>query len=169
MCMNQINDKDRQLFRNTIDTQVPIDKDSVSCACKIEKKLPFTGYSHIINGTIAGEKIVSHAKSGISRKIINKMKRGNINNVPELDLHGYTAEQACKALSEFIYNEQFEQFIRIIHGKGYRSDNKMSVLKTQVVNFLKQHPQILAFHSCPIKDGGTGAVFALLKNNKVNK
>jgi DNA-nicking Smr family endonuclease len=39
----------------------------------------------------------------------------------------------------------------------------MSVLKTQVMNFLKQHPQVLAFHSCPPKDGGTGAVFALLK------
>jgi DNA-nicking Smr family endonuclease len=34
----------------------------------------------------------------------------------------------------------------------------MSVLKTQVVNFLKQHPQVLAFHSCPPKDGGTGAI-----------
>jgi hypothetical protein len=56
-------------------------------------------------------------------------------------------KQTCEALSEFIYREQFEQFVRIIHGKGYRSDNKMSVLKTQVVNFLQQHPQVLAFHS----------------------
>jgi hypothetical protein len=40
-------------------------------------------------------------------------------NVSELDLHGYTVKQTCEALSEFIYREQFEQFVRIIHGKGY--------------------------------------------------
>jgi DNA-nicking Smr family endonuclease len=28
---------------------------------------------------------------------------------------------------------------------------------------LTQHPQIIAFNSCPKKDGGTGAIFALLK------
>jgi len=41
----------------------------------------------------------------------------------------------------------------------------MSILKTQVVSFLSQHPQVLAFNSCPDKDGGTGAVFVLLKQN----
>ncbi|RUM77150.1 MAG: hypothetical protein DSZ13_02225, partial [Candidatus Thioglobus sp.] len=58
-----------------------------------------------------------------------------------------------------------EPFIQIIHGKGYHSENGMSILKTQVVSFLSQHPQVLAFNSCPDKDGGTGAVFVLLKQN----
>jgi DNA-nicking Smr family endonuclease len=51
--------------------------------------------------------------------MMNKMKRGHLDNVSELDLHGYTIKQTCEALSEFIYREQFEQFVRIIHGKGY--------------------------------------------------
>jgi hypothetical protein len=129
------------------------------------------------------------------------MKRGHLDNVSELDLHGYTIKQTCEALSEFIYREQFEQFVRIIHGNfiirtiafamndthkllklftinkfrqrltslfyripmqiQFRYIVKMTTL--QVVNFLKQHPQVLAFHSCPPKDGGTGAIFALLK------
>ncbi len=167
--MNKINQEDILLFRDTVNTQAPIDKDGVSRMHKLERKPPFTQYSHVIDGTIAGEEIVSYAKSGISEKMMNKMKRGHLDNVSELDLHGYTIKQTCEALSEFIYREQFEQFVRIIHGKGYRSDNKMSVLKTQVVNFLKQHPQVLAFHSCPPKDGGTGAIFALLKQQGISE
>jgi DNA-nicking Smr family endonuclease len=47
-------------------------------------------------------------------KMMNKMKRGHLDNVSELDLHGYTIKQTCEALSEFIYREQFEQFVRIL-------------------------------------------------------
>jgi DNA-nicking Smr family endonuclease len=55
---------------------------------------------------IAGEEIVSYAKSGISEKMMNKMKRGHLDNISELDLHGYTIKQTCEALSEFIYREE---------------------------------------------------------------
>jgi DNA-nicking Smr family endonuclease len=93
------------------------------------------------------------------------MKQGNLDTMPILDLHGQTVVEACESLSAFMYHHQFEPFIQIIHGKGYHSENGMSILKTQVVSFLSQHPQVLAFNSCPDKDGGTGAVFALLKQN----
>ena len=93
------------------------------------------------------------------------MQRGEIDYAPSIDLHGYTLTQTCQALSDFIYHHQNARFVHIIHGKGYNSENNLSVLKTQVASFLKQHPQVLAFHSCPAKDGGTGAVFVLLKNH----
>jgi hypothetical protein len=38
------------------------------------------------------------------------------------------------ALSEFIYREQFEQFVRIIHGKGYRSDCFQSLNDIRIRN-----------------------------------
>jgi DNA-nicking Smr family endonuclease len=47
----------------------------------------------------------------------------HIDNVSELDLHGYTIKQTCEALSEFIYREQFEQFVRIIHGNTLINGN----------------------------------------------
>lgn len=161
--MHKIDKEDSLLFRGTVDTQTPVDKDNINRTHNNKRKPPFRAYSTIIDGTIAGKEVISYAKNGVSGKIINKMKRGHIDNVSELDLHGYTIKQACEALSEFIYHKQFEQFVRIIHGKGYRSDNGMGVLKTQVASFLKQHPQVLAFHSCPPEYGGTGAVFVLLK------
>ena len=43
----------------------------------------------------------------------------------------------------------------------------VSIIKSQVVNYLKQHPQVLGFCSCPQAMGGTGAVFACLKKANV--
>ena len=165
VCMKQINEEDKQLFRSTVDGNVPIDKDGVNRSSNALKKPAFTAYSYIVDANLDGSKIVSYSKSGVSIKVIKKMKQGNLDTMPVLDLHGQTVVEACESLSAFMYHHQFEPFIQIIHGKGYHSENGMSILKTQVVSFLSQHPQVLAFNSCPDKDGGTGAVFVLLKQN----
>jgi DNA-nicking Smr family endonuclease len=161
--MKQINEEDRQLFRSTIDATAPVDKDGVNRITHAVKKPAFTAYSYIVEANLGGSEIVSYSKSGVSPKVIKKMKQGNLEAISVLDLHGQTVIEACESLSEFMHRHQFESFIQIIHGKGYHSENGMSILKTQVVNFLKQHPQVLAFNSCPDKDGGSGAVFVLLK------
>ena len=45
----------------------------------------------------------------------------------------------------------------------YHSDNGLSIIKSQVVNYLKQHPQVLGLCSCS-SDGWNGAVFASKKS-----
>lgn len=162
--MKPINEEDKQLFRSTVERHAPSDKDGFQKNSTL-KKPAFTAYSYIVDANLEGSEVVSYSKTGVSSKIIKKMKQGNLDAMPVLDLHGQSVVEACESLSNFMYHHQFEPFIQIIHGKGYHSENGMSILKTQVVSFLKQHPQILAFHSCPAKDGGTGAVFALLKQN----
>lgn len=157
-----ISQDDKDLFRDSVKNNVPIDKDNpASDSC--EKSAFFTDYHHVIDGRLSGSEVVAYARSGVSGKIIKKMKQGKINSAPTLDLHGQTAVQACESMSEFIYYHQNAPFIHIIHGKGYHSENAISILKTQVVSYLKQHPSVLAFNSCVEKDGGTGAVFVLMR------
>ncbi len=158
-----INEADKQLFRSTIDNSIPIDKDCVQPTNNKPKQPAFTAYSCIYEARLSGSEIVKYAENGVSNKIIKQMQRGNIDYAPEIDLHGYSAKKACELMSQFIYHHQQENFIRIIHGKGYNSKDNIGMLKTQVVSFLTQHPQVIAFNSCPKKDGGTGAIFALLK------
>ena len=158
-----INEEDKQLFRSTINNSAPIDKDATQHSNDQQRQSAFTAYSYITEARLSGSEIVSYAKNGLSPKIIKQMKRGDINHAPTLDLHGQTVVEACESMSQFMYHYQHETFIHIIHGKGYHSESEMSVLKTQVVSFLRQHPQVMAFNSCPARDGGTGAVFALLK------
>jgi DNA-nicking Smr family endonuclease len=53
--------------------------------------------------------------------------------------------------------------VRIIHGKGYGSNNQGPIIKPLVNKWLQQRNEILAFCSARPNDGGTGAVYVLLK------
>ncbi|MDH5660200.1 MAG: Smr/MutS family endonuclease, partial [Gammaproteobacteria bacterium] len=56
-----------------------------------------------------------------------------------------------------------KRYVRIIHGKGYRSEQKIPVLKTHVAYWLPQHRDVMAFSSAQARDGGTGALYVILK------
>ena len=159
-----IDDADKALFRDTVAQSAPPDKDAQQLGAKTKQFDKFSAYSYVSEAYLSGSDEICENPGNISTKLIKKMQRGDIDSAPSIDLHGNTLEQACAALSEFIYHHQNARFLQIIHGKGYNSANNLSILKTQAVSFLKQHPQVLAFCSCPPKDGGTGALFVRLKS-----
>jgi len=76
-----------------------------------------------------------------------------------------TTETGHRALLEFIEDAQKAKLecVRIIHGKGLRSEHGPR-LKLMARQFLRDHPQVLAFTSCKPADGGSGAVDVLLKS-----
>ena len=163
-----INESDKSLFRSSVNQQIPIDKDGDKEETYNNKKhwnKPFEDYSYLPKPNLSASDSVSHSQAGVSPKTLKKMKQGRINHAPCIDLHGQNIEEGCQSLSKFIHYHGDERFIQIIHGKGYNSDQNLSILKSQVVHYLKQHPQVLAFCSCPQKMGGTGAVFVYLKGN----
>ena len=163
-----IDENDKSLFRSAVNQQIPIDKDGDKDETYNNKKLwnkPFEDYSYLPKPNLSASDSVSHSQAGVSPKTLKKMKQGRISYAPYIDLHGQKIEEAFQSLSKFIHYHDNERFIQIIHGKGYNSDQKLSILKSQVVHYLKQHPQVLAFCSCPQKMGGTGAVFVYLKGN----
>ena len=163
-----IDESDKSLFRSTVNQQMAIDKDGDKEEIYNNKKhwnKPFEDYSYLPKPNLSASDSVSHSQAGVSAKILKKMKRARIDHAPCIDLHGQKIEEACQSLSKFIHYHGDERFIQIIHGKGYNSDQNLSILKSQVVHYLKQHPQVLAFCSCPQKMGGTGAVFVYLKVN----
>ena len=53
--------------------------------------------------------------------------------------------------------------VRIVHGKGRNSEERLPVLKNLVDRVLRHRADVLAFHSAPAAQGGTGAVLALLE------
>jgi DNA-nicking Smr family endonuclease len=85
----------------------------------------------------------------------------------ELDLHGMTVETAHKALTKFLADccLMNRKCVRIIHGKGHGSDKKMPILKNKLNQWLRQHDDIIAFCSAQPNDGGTGAVYVLIKRH----
>jgi len=114
---------------------------------------------------VNSEEILSFCKSGIQKSVFKKLRTGSYRISDELDLHGCNLKQAKKTLLYYLQEAvQFEGCcVRIIHGKGHRSNDNKPVLKTQVNHWLSEHERVLAFHSAKAKDGGTGAVYVLLK------
>ncbi len=161
-----ISESDKSLFRNTVNKDFALDKDAGKEIKPIQtghNKL-FESFNYLSKPNLRAAEPVSYSQSGVSPKTIKKMKQGKLENPPSIDLHGQTVKEACKSLSKFIHYHQNEKFIHVIHGKGSHSENKISILKSQVAHYLKQHPQVLAFSSCPQNSGGTGAMFVYLKS-----
>lgn len=104
------------------------------------------------------------SKDGIRPKTRRRLRQGKYSVADELDLHGFRVEPAKLAIIEFIDYACARQFtcVRIIHGKGLRSRIRPK-LKQLTAKILRRMPNVLAYCSARPVDGGTGAVYVLLR------
>ncbi|HEY6357901.1 MAG TPA: Smr/MutS family protein [Vicinamibacterales bacterium] len=101
---------------------------------------------------------------GVDRRQLRRLKRGEHAATGRLDLHGMTSAGAVASLKRFIDHERpRHRCVCIVHGRGLHSEGSVSVLKTRVRQWLKQQPAVLAFADAPRADGGSGAVYVLLR------
>ena len=115
-------------------------------------------------------------------KIPNKdfINKKNIRDekIKKIDLHGYTIEEANKAVEQFIqkcFDESVTKII-VITGKGLRSKNvenpylskDLSILKYSVPEFIESNTSltniIIQTTDAKVEDGGSGAFYVYLKN-----
>jgi DNA-nicking Smr family endonuclease len=108
---------------------------------------------------------LSYLKPGIQLSLLRKLRRGQFSVGGELDLHGMTVPVAKPRLMAFLSEMRRGGLtcVRVIHGKGLRSSNRGPVLKHKLNIWLRQRDDVLAFCSARPVDGGTGAVYVLLK------
>lgn len=105
----------------------------------------------------------SYAADGIDRRELRRLKRG-AHTATRLDVHGQRAAEALATVQRFIETARHHhRTICIVHGKGLHSDGNVAVLKTRVRAFLRQQPAVLAYTDAPRSDGGSGAVYVLLR------
>lgn len=104
-------------------------------------------------------------RPGVQKRVFRKLRRGEYRMAAELDLHGMNISAAREALGGFLREarEHDERCVRIIHGKGLGSRERGPVIKSLVNSWLRQRSEVLAFCSARAEDGGTGAVYVLLK------
>lgn len=94
-----------------------------------------------------------------------RLRRGQFSIADEIDLHGLSAEQARTALAEFLVDAAARRLrcVRVIHGKGLRSGPSGPVIKRRIGRWLRRRNEVLAYCSARPVDGGTGAIYLLLK------
>jgi DNA-nicking Smr family endonuclease len=105
---------------------------------------------------------------------LNKKKTSKIKNI---DLHGYTLQEANKTIQEFINNSYDNGVSKIIvvTGKGLHSNvekdpyvsKDLSILKYSVPEFIENKVElmkkIVEIKDADIQDGGSGAFYIFLK------
>lgn len=124
-------------------------------------------FSDHIRETVTAETKLSFSQSGLQRRVLQALRLGEIKQTAKLDLHGATINQARTALNHFLNHclNQGHRCVLIIHGKG-KPEAEAPLLKNHLNSWLQQYPAILAYCSAMSRDGGTGAVYVLLKKNK---
>lgn len=114
--------------------------------------------------------VLDYRTDGVSLGVYKNLKRGAYAIDARLDLHRKKMHQARAEVFQFIVDCQ-KYDIRsaiILHGKGELSEPK-AFLKSCVNTWLKQIPQVLAFHSAQKYHGGTGALYVLIKKSELKK
>jgi len=114
---------------------------------------------------VTGDEALSFHRAGVRTQVMRRLRRGLYPIDDELDLHGLSQAAARDELADFIARSRGRgcRCVRIIHGKGYRSGARGPVLKTAVNLWLRRHLDVTAFVSARAMDGGTGAVYVLLR------
>ena len=110
------------------------------------------------------------------KKFYKKIKT----KIKTIDLHGYTLNEANKAVENFIYQAFSENINKlvVITGKGLHSNNEndpyvsknLSILKYSVPEFILKNENLMSvineITDAEIEDGGSGAFYIYLKKNK---
>ena len=112
--------------------------------------------------------VASYRRDALPARMFQRLKRGQYSVQDELDLHGASAAQAEHLLRQFLLeaHDHDHGCVRIIHGKGRYSVEGVPVLKNLVDRMLRQRADVIAFHSAPAAQGGTGAVLVLLAHKR---
>lgn len=110
----------------------------------------------------------SFLRAGISPDLLRKLRRGQWTIDAEIDFHHHTQDEAHEALMEFMRQARTAGWrcVRIIHGKGLSSHQRIPVLRSKVRRWLQQKDEVLAFCEPRPNGGGSGAVLVLLRGTR---
>tara|TARA_B100000809_G_scaffold265553_1_gene324754 strand:+ start:8045 stop:8647 length:603 start_codon:yes stop_codon:yes gene_type:complete len=123
---------------------------------------------------LESEQNITYSRVGLDGGSLRRLSNGHMRPTLTLDLHGYRIETARDSVWNAVKHGQTEgdRCLLIVHGKagaGYRDENGeirgagQALIKSHVNHWLQQLDAVLAFTSALPKDGGTGALYVLLK------
>lgn len=178
---DDISPEDSELFRNSVgpvrplrtpervrtDSPRPQPRPQQTRQAEIEVLQEMASGELDIAEVETGEEL-GYKRAGIQNQLFKRLRRGQYIVEAELDLHGLTSAMAKRELTEFLQTCRHYQrrCIRIIHGKGRGSRDGKPVLKNNLNRWLRLRNDVLAFCSARPDDGGTGAVYVLLRQPK---
>ncbi len=111
---------------------------------------------------------VEGVANGVDRRLLKRLRQGDFAQQGHLDLHGFTRSEARTAVEEFLSESRVgrKRCVLLVHGRGLNSPDRVPVLKNALVKWLTRSVlarHILAFTTARPMDGGSGALYVLLR------
>lgn len=172
-----IKDEERELFRRAVRDVRPIA--APKRAPERERRRPRAASRRADEAAVLADSLrfdaadldvesgdeLSFRREGVPESVLRRLRRGDHAVRDEIDLHGMTQDEARAALAAFIAEAAHHgrRCLRVIHGKGRGSGHRGPVLKSAVNRWLRRHDAVSAFCSARRNDGGTGALYVLLR------
>lgn len=118
---------------------------------------------------VGSDQVLLFASQGVQLKLMKRLQKGHLPWEQGIDLHGLSIDEARNQLSHFVRScfHQQCQTLLVVHGKAYSQSGSMPLIKSYANDWLRQMPEVLAFSSAQAKDGGTGAVYVLIKRKRI--
>lgn len=109
-----------------------------------------------------------YLRNGLASNVLRDLRRGRWVIQDEIDLHGLNRDQARQLLADFLGENvaRGRRCLRVIHGKGLGSPQRLSILRQLVRGWLAQRDEVLAYCQARPHDGGEGALIVLLRAAK---
>jgi len=114
---------------------------------------------------------IGFMRPGVQTGVYKKLRLGKYPIEARLDLHRMKVEQARKEVFSLL-QECLRHNVRtvlILHGKGESNPDGRGVLKGYVNKWLRDLPEVMAYHSAQKQHGGTGAVYVLVRKSEEAK
>lgn len=117
---------------------------------------------------VEADEVLSFARDGIQQKVMTKLKKGQFPIESKIDLHGSTINDAGTKLQHAldVALASHQRCVLVVHGRGKGSFANKPAIKTHVNQWLRESPNVLAFHTAQSHHGGTGAIYVLLKRQR---
>ena len=178
MTRNKLSDEDKALFRSETGDVKPLTRKNSIAATPQKKPVfkqqadhepprsptPQPHLSDFIAEPQDSESILSWSNNSLAARDFSLLKQGKLRHQTHLDLHGLNRDEAAHELYQFIKHSQQQGYrcVKLIHGTGGRK-GEAPIIKNLINQWLRQLNEVLAFHSCLPADGGSGAVYILLR------
>lgn len=132
--------------------------------------------SDLVSGTAEmditfSDEYIEGSVHGLDRKLLARLKKGEFPVQDYVDLHGLTKQEAELRICDFLLQSHRVglRCVLVVHGRGLNSENQIPVLKERLPAWLMRGPVkriVLAFSTAKPYDGGTGAIYVLLRRRK---
>ena len=110
----------------------------------------------------------TNSAPGVDKRTVARLRRGQLPIDARIDLHGLLQREAHRELADFLQDARDDQrrTVLVITGKG---EGGQGVLRESVPRWINEaalRPLVLAIAPAQPKDGGTGALYLLLRRKR---